>query len=102
MRQIQRINKFFNNHIIDKLHDDGIVNDTEYVEFCQRYDEIKEYWNKYPDQRFFQMLINLNVCENDERWFREDLDILVHYINSEFDKYKEERINNVKKDIPNF
>jgi hypothetical protein len=80
MRPIERISKFFECHTIDRLHDHGKLSNHEFINISTNYDKIKEYWKTNPDQRFFQVLINLGICEDKEgRWFKEDLDILMEY-----------------------
>jgi len=80
MRPVERINKFYLHHIFDKLHDDGKLKTSEFVELCQRYEEFRRYWEDNPDQRMFQALINLNICEDSlNRWVLEDTDILIEY-----------------------
>jgi len=40
---------------------------------------IEEYWNKYPDQRFGQLLINLKIASDDLRlWNNEDAGLEEH------------------------
>jgi len=40
---------------------------------------IEDYWNKNPDQRFGQLLINLGICADDLRlWKNEDSGLEEH------------------------
>jgi len=40
---------------------------------------IETYWNKYPDQRFGQLLINLKIASDDLRlWNNEDAGLEEH------------------------
>jgi len=42
--------------------------------------ELERHWNKYPDMRFGQLLINLGVCEDSMRlWGLED-DKLIEWL----------------------
>lgn len=77
MRPIERIDRFLKGGAIDKLHDQGLLGDWEFTQVCQAYNEIKAYWDKYPDQRFYQVLINLQVIEDvPGRWGMDDIELL--------------------------
>jgi len=47
---------------------------------------IETYWNKYPDQRFGQMLINLGVCEDSSRLWRNQDDGFEEYLKKMLEK----------------
>ena len=50
---------------------------------------IEECWNKYPDQRFTQLLINLGLMEDGTKWHYED-DELEEGLKEYISKSKEE------------
>jgi len=40
---------------------------------------IEEKWNKYPDMRFYQLLINIGlVLDSSELWYLEDDKVIEH------------------------
>lgn len=79
MRPIKRIDKFFEHNIIDRLHDDDVISNEEFANIAKHFEQFKKYWHANPDQRFGQVLINLNLIEDSTLYYKECIDVLMKY-----------------------
>jgi hypothetical protein len=78
MRPIERIPIFLEKVNWDKLQDRWEVEISQSLRGIILTDRVKNHWLKYPDQRFGQMLINLNLLPDYMRvWIDEEIDILL-------------------------
>jgi len=51
---------------------------------------IETYWDKHPDQRFGQMLINLGICADDIRLWNNQDEVLEEYLKLNFGEEENE------------
>ena len=83
MRNKKRIPIVINNPwLMSFVHETGNFTIEEALEITEKLapkkDEIKKIWNKNPDMRFGQLLINyFNVPESDRLWYAEEVDWLI-------------------------
>lgn len=76
MRQKERISLFLNKLNFNKLEERWDIDISQDLR-GEIFNQAKEYWEQNPDQRFGQVLINLNLIpDNFDIWSDEESDIL--------------------------